>query len=164
MTLDRLNALFVVQTELQKTILGGTHPRDLADAEKMAYIREQAFALIHEVVEATGETGWKSWASSNHINRDAYVSELCADVMRFFLNLCLVADVSAQELYKVFMAKRDRVMDRATNGYDGVSTKCPGCNRDYNDSGISCLPAESIAVGAYCGRSGAYYNVSGYPT
>lgn len=133
----RIDFMFRLQEQLQHQIIG-SHPSQLDDAGKMGYIREQALALLDEVHEALGETGWKSWASSNHINRDAYVSELAADAMRFLINLLLVAGVTPSEFFQTFVGKASKVMDRATNGYDGVSTKCPGCKRDQGDPGMGC--------------------------
>lgn len=132
----RLDAMFKAQADLQRRILG-MDPSQLSDVDKMAYIREQALAMISEINEALGETGWKSWASSNHINRDAYVSELGADAMRFLINMLLVVNATPVELFKTFMSKVDMVNARVGN-YDGVSTKCPRCHRDRGDKGVEC--------------------------
>lgn len=137
----RLDTMFAVQDQLQRT-LHGMHPADMSDEQKMAYIREQALACIKELGEALDETGWKSWATHNHINRDAYVSELGADAFRFLLNLMLVAGVTPAEFFDVFMAKAATVMHRATSGtYDGVTGKCPRCHRDLGDRGVECYDA-----------------------
>lgn len=137
----RLDFMWRIQTDLQIKVLG-CHPSELSDVDKMAFIREQAWALVSELNEAMNETGWKSWATSNHINREAYVSELGADAMRFLMNLMLVANVTPSEFFQSFVDKAATVMDRATNGYDGVSTKCPKCHRDLGDKGVECYGDE----------------------
>lgn len=162
-TLDPvLTYMWKAQAVLQSRILG-MHPSELDDPAKMAYIREQALALVTEVVEALNETGWKSWATSNHINRSAYVSELCADAMRFLMNMTLAAGVTAHEFAEVWLRKSDRVMARATQGYDGVSTKCPGCKRDVNDAGVQCAVDTGPDGNKYqwCARRQAYFDADG---
>jgi len=160
----RLDVMWRTQVELQRAI-HGMHPADMSNDQKMAYIREQSLALIVEIGEALKETGWKSWASSNHINRDAYVSELGADAMRFLMNLMLVGGVDPSEFYRVFMAKAETVMNRATNGYDGVTGKCPSCHRDLGDTGVTCYkggnPAEQYRY--WCDERKGWYDVQGYP-
>ena len=159
----RLDIMFRAQIELQRTY-HGMHPGDMSDEQKMAYIREQALALIVEIGEALKETGWKSWASSNHIDRDKYVSELGADAMRFLINMLLVAGVDPGELFRVFMAKAGTVMDRATNGYDGVTGKCPRCRRDLGDTGVTCYRGDAGEPKMYwCDEEKGWYNYDGYP-
>jgi hypothetical protein len=160
----RIDFMFRLQEQLQHEIIG-LHPSQLDDDEKMGYIREQALALLDEVHEALGETGWKSWASSNHINRDAYVSELAADAMRFLINLLLVAGVTPSEFFQTFVGKASKVMDRATNGYDGVTEKCPHCKRDLNDRGVRCYKVSSVSApwteSYWCDTKKEWYNREG---
>lgn len=129
------------QREFQKRVIGDA-PSELQGTEKMAYIREQALALMDEVHEALAETGWKSWATSNHVNREAYLGEL-ADVYIFFMNLMLVADITAAELSKAVLGKQVKNHKRQDDGYDGVSTKCPGCKRAYDDDAVKCRPSKN---------------------
>lgn len=144
-TLDPVMSLmFQRQREFQARLHDGRQPHELPDTEKMAYIREQALALTDEIHEAMAETGWKSWASSNHINREAYLSEL-ADAYIFLMNLCLVSGHTAADLARVVLEKQFKNHKRQDDGYDGVSTKCPGCKRAYDDrKGTEryCRPAE----------------------
>jgi NTP pyrophosphatase (non-canonical NTP hydrolase) len=140
LSLDPVMTLMLTkQREFQTRILGGVEPSDLSDADKMAYIREQALALMDEVHEAMAETGWKSWATSNHINREAFKGEL-ADVFIFFMSLMLVADIPAHELCQAILAKQIKNIKRQDDGYDGISTKCPGCKRAYDDDAVKCKP------------------------
>lgn len=132
------SGIFVLQRDFQARLLGMV-PADLPDDKKMEYIREQAYALTDELHEATAETGWKSWATSNHINRDAYKGEL-ADVFIFFMNLMLVAGITPSELLEMVKAKIAKNHKRQDDGYDGVSTKCPSCKRAYDDDAVGCYP------------------------
>lgn len=159
----RLDFMWRIQTDLQIKVLG-CHPSELSDVDRKAYIREQSLALIKELAEALDEVGWKSWASSNHMNREAYVSELGADVMRFLMNLMLVANVTPSEFFQTFVGKAATVMDRATNGYDGVTGKCPHCRRDLGDKGVECYESNKpgMKTGYWCDTSKNWYDVQGY--
>lgn len=144
------------QLEFQRRILNGIDPADLGDTEKMAYLREQALGVLGEVHEALAETGWKTWATSDHINRQAYKGEL-ADVFIFFMNLMLTADITPRELLAAVEAKQVKNNKRQDDGYDGVSTKCPKCNRAYDDDAVLCYPAgtskDNAAYVAWCDMS-----------
>src|ERR1044072_7926541 len=116
------SGLYVLQRDFQARLLKGVFPAELSSTEQMAYLRTQALALTAEVHEALGETGWKDWASSNHINREAYKGEL-ADVFIFLMNLMLVADIMPSELMDAVKAKIAKNHQRQDSGYDGVTTK-----------------------------------------
>ena len=127
-----------LQAQLELQIKSyGQDPRDFTDQQKMHWILVNAYALEDEINEATAEVGWKPWAISNHINRDAYKGEL-VDALHFFLNLMLAADISAEELFKGYQLKREKNAKRQADGYDGVSTKCPGCRRALDDDAVEC--------------------------
>lgn len=134
-----LGMMVRMQREFQCDLLG-VAPVNLPDGQKMGYLREQALALIAEVHEALSETGWKSWASSNHVNTEAYKREL-VDVWHFFMNLMLVVDMQPSELFSMYLEKNLVNRARQAEGYDGVSTKCPQCHRAYDDIAVNCTPA-----------------------
>jgi NTP pyrophosphatase (non-canonical NTP hydrolase) len=156
--------LILKQREFQVRILGGVAPYELSDVQKMAYIREQALALLDEVHEALAETGWKSWATSNHINREAFTGEL-ADVYIFLMNLMLVAGITPTDLLHVVNGKIDKNHKRQDDGYDGVTTKCPACKRAYDDNAVKCTPVHSdpeVGAGAaWCDFNRIYVNKNG---
>lgn len=133
---DRLDALLEMQRRLQ---IGsyGDDPRDLSGSERADFFRTMAFALNAELVEASEEIGWKPWAKgekARYINREAYLKEL-VDAFHFFMNLWLLAGGTAEDLYEMYMAKRNVNERRQVEGYDGVSTKChnPDCKRALDD-------------------------------
>lgn len=155
-TLDPVMTLMLTkQREFQLRVIGDD-PVDLRGTERKAYIREQALALLDEVHEALAETGWKSWATSDHINRAAFASEL-ADVYIFMMNLMLVADIPAHELCRLVLEKQVKNHKRQDEGYDGVTTKCPGCKRAYDDDAVKCQAGEPFEGGApqWCEVTGA---------
>lgn len=159
--------MYRAQTNLQRdTYLGGKHPTELDDAAKMEYLRTNFLALFNEVNEAMDETGWKPWATSNHINYEAYRSEL-VDAFHFFLNLLFTAGITPHEFFNKFMEKNDRNRQRQVEGYDGLKGKCPGCKRDYLDAGVMCNPenfdpAKGVVGPTYCDKTKTYDDLSGY--
>lgn len=139
---DTFAQMLGTQLATQKRITG-VDPSTLDDDEKMSYIRTMVLACTDELHEALAETGWKPWASSNHVHRESYVSEL-VDAFLFFQNLLLVAGVTPQEFYAQFNKTQAKVQTRLSRGYDGLQTKCPECKRDLNDAGVSCYPPDGI--------------------
>ena len=115
----------------------GKDPRILNNDEKLEWVRWNVLALEDELHELLAETGWKPWASSRHINREAYVGEL-VDAFHFMMNLMLIVDCSAEEFLTKYFEKRKINVQRQVEGYDGVSTKCKMCHRAMDDSAVKC--------------------------
>ncbi len=146
------SGLYVIQRAFQARLHQGDLPADLGGTEKMEYIRTQFLALADEQHEALAETGWKPWATSNHINRDAYLGEL-VDTFIFFMNQMLVADITPSELMEGVRTKQIKNAKRQDEAYDGVSTKCPECKRAYDDDAVKCHPSgerNGIEYSAWC--------------
>lgn len=125
------------QHELQVTSFGKDPKNGLTDEEKMDWIRWNVLALEDELHEMLQETGWKPWAKSKHINRDAYVSEL-VDSFHFFMNLMLIVNCSPEELLKKYFEKRKVNIKRQAEGYDGIEGKCRMCHRALDDDAVHC--------------------------
>lgn len=115
----------------------GQDPGVLTDEQKVEWIRWNVLALEDELHEALAEVGWKPWAKSKHVNRDAYVSEL-VDAFHFLMNLMLVVGCSADEFLDKYFQKRGINAARQAAGYDGVSGKCQGCKRALDDPAVTC--------------------------
>ena len=124
------------QLELQKNSFG-SDPTDLDDEGKVEWIRWNVLALEDELHEALAETGWKPWATSKHVNRAAYISEL-VDAFHFLMNLMLVVDCSADEFLNKYAEKRKINIKRQEDGYDGITGKCRMCHRAIDDPAVSC--------------------------
>lgn len=126
------------QRELQKKYYG-VDVTTLTDEQRAEYIRSMALALADELHEALNETGWKPWATSRHINREAYLGELI-DVLHFWANLVLVVNTNEEELTAMYFAKADKNAKRQLAGYDGVQGKCTTCGRAFDDAAVLCTP------------------------
>lgn len=155
--MDKLDEIFQRQAELQRDAYG-QDPSDLPDEEKPHFAQWNAFALTDELHEAMAEVGWKPWATSRHINREAYKGEL-VDALHFFVNMCLVVGITPQELFEGYLAKREKNAQRQAEGYDGLA-KCAYCRRALDDESTKCRPAAEGAVTtfAYCDELGANFD------
>ena len=151
---DRLERMLATQRDLQKRVM--RYPLDtLTTEQRVAYVKDMVLALSNELqAEVLGEVSWKPWTTGPaYVNASAYKGEL-VDCWHFFMNLMLAVDMTADELYEGYLAKRSRNEQRQREGYDGVSGKCPGCRRSYDDGGL-CRPS-SVSTGgapAWCGEA-----------
>ena len=126
------------QREMQENVYGdGTPTHKLPDLERMDYIRTQVLALENELHEFLGETGWKPWAKSNHINAEACKGEL-VDAWHFFMNLMNHVEMTSEDLVNGYWTKQKKNRDRQTAGYDGRAEKCPICKRALDDEAVMC--------------------------
>ena len=94
-------------------------------------------ALIHELVEMEAETGWKPWAKSAHVNLEAARGEWI-DMFHFMLNGALLLGLDDDEIKTRYDNKHAKNEARQNADYDGVSTKCPGCQRALDDTAVLC--------------------------
>jgi|SRR3954462_4755513 hypothetical protein len=139
---DRLEEMIARQYELQKSL--DQIPADTAES-RLAYLRIQVLACTDELHEALAETGWKPWATSNHINGPEAFAEL-RDAWQFLMNAMMAVtgdtpEELASRLYHEHQRKVLKNLERHSKGYDGVTGKCPFCHRAYDDSGVSCRPS-----------------------
>lgn len=135
---DSLRHMMALQEYLQTYTYGnGEKPQYYSQEGKIEFIKTNHMALIDEMHEALAEVGWKPWASSRHINREAFKGEM-VDVLHFFMNLLIVNGITPEELYLGYISKRGINVARQAEGYDGVSTKCKGCGRALDDKAVNC--------------------------
>jgi hypothetical protein len=159
MTLDpRLTRMLQMQRELQLMYNKGKTIEQFTDEERMQAIRDNVLACTDELHEAMNESGWKPWATSNHLNREAFKSEL-VDAWHFFMNLMLHSGMTADDLYRGYIAKNAKNIQRQADDYDGVSTKCPSCKRAYDDDAVTAVLVQPGAVSfndtlAWCEKNG----------
>ena len=134
---NKLEKMFEAQRLLQIEAYG-KDPAEITDpVERIQFIKDMHIALTDELHEALSETGWKPWATSQHVNEEAFKGELI-DAWHFFMNLCMAVNMGPEELHDRYMKKRQKNIQRQIDGYDGVSTKCPGCGRALDDDAVRC--------------------------
>src|SRR5580765_5999263 len=124
---DRLDEIFARQRQLQ---LESFHV-DVANLEGLPrerYVVQNGFAVVAELVKAFDNIDWKMWTTGSPArfkDRDSFVREM-VDVLHFIMNLLLVADCDATELYTRYVRKAEVNAQRQLDGYDGISTKQDG--------------------------------------
>lgn len=137
---DRLRDMFARQYELQ-TDTYGINLHEMTDEQRIQYIKDNVLAATDELHEILAETGWKPWATSKHINKDAYIGEII-DLWHFVMNLMLATghhpDFLAEQLYFRYVQKNQKNAKRQEEGYDGVAGKCSQCKRALDDSAVHC--------------------------
>jgi hypothetical protein len=112
-----LDLLLNKQERAQRAVYGHD-PGALKGEQLIEYIRLNVLAATDELHEVLRETGWKTWRKEDYgfVNRARYIDEL-ADVLLFFLNLCLAQRVTGREL-AVALAKKWRLnASRQKAGY-----------------------------------------------
>lgn len=139
------------QMDMQVNVFGDGVPlHEYPDHRKVKFIAEQVLAATDELHEALDEVGWKSWASSNHVNEEAFKGEL-VDAFHFFMNLMGVVEMTPDELLERYFRKAEKNLKRQQDGYDGVSTKCPGCKRALDDDAVKCrIESTDDGVTVWC--------------
>lgn len=146
---DSLVGLFNAQIKIQ-TLAYGKDPRDITDPkERIQFIKDMELALRMELGEMLDETGWKPWATSNHVNEEAGQGEL-ADVLLFFINLCLAFNASPEVIAAKTFEKMQRNLDRQLAGYDGITGKCVRCKRALDDTAVTCYDLDAFT--GWCGE------------
>ena len=134
-----LQEIFDRQLSLQNQAYG----KDLVaigngGGEAMAQeVKDNILALEDELHEALNEVGWKPWATSRHMNREAYLSEL-VDALHFLVNLYALGGGDAMDMFERYLKKNNRNRERQLEGYDGIKGKCPGCHRALDDPAVEC--------------------------
>ncbi len=181
---DILQHLLDAQSELQRK-MPSPHPVDLfvqahddhegfadddgpTDEDRMPainFIHWNVTAATDELHELLGEIGWKPWAKSRHINLEAARGEFI-DALHFMLNMALVLGLTeAEDIRALYDAKHAKNAKRQEEGYDGVSTKCPGCKRALDDDAVECtqtgqLWGSGVAI-YHCVVNNTDYSVEG---
>ena len=135
---DNLNKILTMQAYRQRASFG-IQFEQMTDEERIEFIRWNVLALQAELIEALDEVGWKPWASSRHINREAFLGELI-DAQHFLNNLYLVIGAEAEEITFRYLDKSVTNAKRQDAAYDGVTTKCPVCFRALDDKFVLCGP------------------------
>jgi NTP pyrophosphatase (non-canonical NTP hydrolase) len=146
---DTWRGLFNAQRKIQE-LAYGKDPYEIVDpVERIQFIKDMHTAITMELGEMLDETGWKPWATSNHVNEEAMQGEL-ADVLLFFINLCMAADATPEVIAEKTFEKMKRNLDRQLAGYDGVTGKCVRCKRALDDTAVTCVDEGGST--AWCGE------------
>jgi len=106
--MDKLDDIFKRQLDLQEYLEQDVHSQE--------YFNMCTLALEDEIHEALRCVPWKPWKKNQTLNRPELVEEL-ADALHFFVNMCLFADITPDELYASYCGKREVNKTRKDEGY-----------------------------------------------
>lgn len=136
-----LAELIAAQRDLQLRL--GNDVTKMSTEQQIEFIKSNVLACTDELHEALAETGWKPWATSRHINAEAFFGEL-RDAWQFLVNMMLVVQPDPEALAEWFaraLITKIAVNTARVNNYDGVSSKCPVCRRALDE-----VPIEEIMI------------------
>jgi len=159
---DMLAYIMQMQRDFQDRVPNGVKDFKLTSTEKtMADVQTQGLACIVEIGEALAETGWKPWASSNHINVEPFRSELI-DALRFLMNLIIISGMSPEGVVHHYEESIAKTNARVDNGYTGLE-KCPGCHRAYDEKYTTkCYPKGHARTKSFTEDDPAWCNIAGW--
>lgn len=163
-TPNGLDRMLQKQEAFQQSLASGGLAELLPDDIPKAVdaITINVLALEDELHELLGETSWKPWAKGDFINLTAARGEFI-DAWHFMLNLGNLLGFDAHSLEAAYNRKLDKNFARQKAGYDGRSTKCPGCHRALDDDGVACylykgrLGTDAMEDLIFCDRHGRAY-------
>lgn len=136
--MSSLQEMLDMQLELQKVMPPFPNRSVSTDPQTICeYIKDQVIACEDELHELLGETGWKPWSSSWHVNTEAARAEWI-DAWHFMMNLANRLEMTEDMIFEMYRAKHAVNEQRQTDGYDGVSSKCPICKRALDDTAVKC--------------------------
>ncbi len=106
--MDKLNEIFKMQKALNDDIIARRHLEGISDQE---WIQKQMLAMMSEMAELLNEVNFKWWKNEVPVN-EANVKEELVDILHFFVSMCLRANMTADEMYDIYMAKNKENFDR----------------------------------------------------
>ncbi|MBN2880286.1 MAG: dUTPase [Clostridia bacterium] len=117
--MDKLEKVFELQKMLNQDIV---ERRSLQGISKEEWIQKQTLAMISELSELLDEVNFKWWKNKKEVDEQLVKEEL-VDILHFFVSMCLVYDMSADELYSMYMDKNKENFNRQNGtsikeGYD----------------------------------------------
>lgn len=108
--MDKLNEIFELQEKLQERLGINIKSFDL-ELYKINHL-----ALENELHEALRETPWKPWKKQQTLNNDNLKKELI-DALHFFVNLCLLAGMTADDVFNEYTNKNKENHKRQEEDY-----------------------------------------------
>ena len=119
---DRLELMFLAQRDLMDKFIEAdklpNYPIDITSKHGQRQIKELTWAMVEEMAEASYILKNRSHRFTDHTDVDfAHFKEELADALAYFLEICVFANISPQELYDEYRKKNTVVMGRVEEGY-----------------------------------------------
>lgn len=119
---DKLKSIFEKQTRfmemLRENDMIPEWPLDLTTKPGQRLVRETMHAMQEEMFEAahTLKNRTHRMTDVNVYDRDHYMEEL-GDTLAYFVEVCVLSGINADDLYEEYSRKNQIVTDRLNNGY-----------------------------------------------
>jgi len=108
MTQDKLETIFTMQNAFDSELI---QKRGLGDITPDQWIQKETLAMVSELAELLDEVNFKWWKNPKEVNEQAVKEEL-VDILHFFVSMCLKMDMTAEELFQMYLTKNKENFDR----------------------------------------------------
>ena len=105
---DKLQIIFDMQKSLNDDI---KKKRNLDNFTKEEWMQKQSLAMLSELAELIDEVNFKWWKNPKPVDEEKVKYEL-VDILHFFISMCLIYDMDAEELFKKYINKNKENYDR----------------------------------------------------
>ncbi len=112
---DKLDVIFEMQNKFDADLI---QRRGLSGISQAEWIQKETLAMLSELSELIDEVNFKWWKNPKPVNEQAVKEEL-VDILHFFVSMCLKMNMSAGELYDMYILKNKENFDRQ----NGLSAK-----------------------------------------
>jgi dimeric dUTPase (all-alpha-NTP-PPase superfamily) len=113
--MDKLDTIFALQKGFQEKI---KKERGLEAIPMEQWLQKQTLAMVSELAELLEEVNFKWWKNPHELDAGNIREEL-ADILHFFVSMCLEAGMTADDLFAVYAGKNKENFNRQ----DGLSAK-----------------------------------------
>jgi NTP pyrophosphatase (non-canonical NTP hydrolase) len=119
---DKLDDIFRRQRELMDALIEGDklpeYPVDITSKYGQRQIKELTWAMVEEMAEASYILKNRSHRFTDHTDVDfGHFKEELGDALAYFIEICVFAGITPQELYEEYCAKNLVVKKRVKEGY-----------------------------------------------
>jgi len=97
---DKLDEIFCLQSKFDQDL---ARRRNL-DYDMSTWVQKEVLALISELAELLDEVNFKWWKNAKTVDVEAIHEEL-ADILHFYVSLCLKVGLDATGLHKAYVTK-----------------------------------------------------------
>ena len=119
---DKLEKAFLLQTEFMSMLVEHDkfpeYPVDLTTKIGQRFVKECIFNLVEELMEAsfTLKNRQHKLSDDTELDFEHYREEL-GDAFAYFIEVCLLSGISAEDLYLEYFRKNGVVRKRLQDGY-----------------------------------------------
>ncbi len=114
---DRLETMFREQEKLDDYIRKSREKQGSGyQYSEKEWIDRLTTAMIEEAMEIKEHSDWKWWKKPMDFSREDLKEEL-ADLLHFWLSLCLKLGLTPEEMFEKYMKKNRKNAERQDRGY-----------------------------------------------